>query len=303
MTSIAEVLQGATATTNRHLAVACPHDADTLSSVLDADARGVARPILVGDSRRISEVAQGLSAHAERLRTVEIVHAEDSTAAAAQTVELVRNGRADLLMKGLVETKTILKAVLKEEAGLRTNSVLSHAAIFELPAYPRLLLVADAAMIIAPTGEEKRAIILNTLEVARAVGIETPRVAILCAKEKVDPKMPCTEDAAALAALSWNACHVEGPLALDNAVSGAAAGLKGLDGPVAGKADVLIAPTIEAGNILYKTLAFLASAKNAGIIVGAKAPVVLTSRADSRETKLASIALAVLHAAWRRQNS
>jgi phosphate butyryltransferase len=300
ITSIRDLIDAAREVAGKRIAVAWPHDADTLSSCSEAYRGGIVTPVLFGREEVISQAADrgGID-----IRGIEIVPAEDEQEAAAAAVRMVGRGEADLLMKGLLDTKVILRAVLKDEAGLRSDRVLSHAAVFELAGYPRLLLLADAAMIISPSREEKQSIILNTVEVARALGIQRPKVALLCAKEKVDSKMPCTEDAAALAELDLPDCDVAGPLALDNAVSLAAAELKGISHPVAGQADVLIVPDIEAGNILYKALAFLAGARNAGIIVGAAAPIVLTSRADSDQTKLASIALAVLHAAGARSAS
>jgi phosphate butyryltransferase len=213
----------------------------------------------------------------------------------------VSSGKAHMVMKGLVDTGIILKAVLNKETGLRTGSVLSHVAIFDVVNYPRLLLVTDAAMNIAPTLEQKKQIIENSLHVANGLDIDEPKVGVICAKEKVNPKMPATVDAGELVKMNENGeltgCIVGGPFALDNAVSEEAAKLKGISHPVAGKADILMCPNIESGNILYKTLGFLANAKSAGVIVGAKAPIILTSRADSEEAKLNSIALGVLMAA------
>lgn len=294
MTSIDDIFDAARNVNGGRLAVAWPQDADTLSSCSEAFRGGIATPLLVGRKDGIIREADDAGID---IRGIEIVSVPDEAAAAQTVVRLVREGSADFLMKGLLDTKLVLKAVLAEKAILRPNRVLSHAAAFEVPGYPRLLLIADAAMIISPDLEKKRAILENTVEVAWALGIDRPKVAVLCAKEKVDPKMPCTGDAAALASLELPGCEVSGPLALDNAVDPKAAALKGIQGSVAGDADVLIVPSIEAGNILYKALAFLAGAKNAGIIVGAAAPIVLTSRADSGPSKLASIALAAVHAA------
>jgi phosphate butyryltransferase len=194
-----------------------------------------------------------------------------------------------------------MKQALNADYGLRTGKVLSHVAVFDVPNYPRLLIGTDAALNIAPDLEQKRQIIENACEFAHALGIPTPKIALLCAKEKVDPKMPCTEEAAELVKMNEQGaitgCSVGGPFALDNAVSLEAARHKGIDHPVAGRADVLVTPDIEAGNILYKSLVFLGGAKSAAIVVGARAPIVLTSRADTSETKLNSIALAVLQAA------
>lgn len=282
------------------MAVAMPHDEEAIGSILAAARQGMAEPVLVGDRGRMEEAARQAGV---TLEGCEIVPAAAPEEAARSTVEMVRQGDADVVMKGSLETATLLKAVLDPDRGLRTGRVLSHVAAFSPVGYPRLLLITDAAMNIAPTVAQKREIILNALEVSRALGVQEPRVALLCAKEKEDPRMPATVEAGELRTL-WEAgeipgCIVSGPLALDNAVSPRAAELKGISDPVAGKADVLIAPDIEAANILYKALAFLGGAENAGIILGATAPIVLTSRADSLRSRIDSIALAALHARSR----
>ena len=206
-----------------------------------------------------------------------------------------------MVMKGLVDTSIILKAVLNKEFGLRTGNILSHVAVFDVDGYDRLFFVTDAAMNLAPDLQGKKQIIENSCIVANALDIDEPKVAVICAKEKVNPKMQDTVDAKDLEEMCKNGeikdCIVGGPFALDNAVSEEAARHKGMDHPIAGKADILLAPDIEAGNILYKSLVFFSNTKNAGVIVGAKAPIILTSRADSEETKLNSIALGVLTAA------
>jgi phosphate butyryltransferase len=193
-----------------------------------------------------------------------------------------------------------MKQALNADYGLRTGKVLSHVAVFDVPNYPRLLIGTDAALNIAPDLEQKRQIIENACEFAHALGIPTPKIALICAKEKVDSKMPCTEEAAQLVEMnesgSIKGCTIGGPFALDNAVSLEAAKHKGIAHPVAGRADVLVVPDIEAGNIMYKALVFLGKAKSAALVVGARAPIVVTSRADSSETKFNSIALAVLQA-------
>ncbi len=282
----------------KRLAVAYPHDHDSLQAVVAAADQEFVTPVLIGDRDTIAPILEELGTGVDSFELVEVSDAEEAADTAAG---MVGAGAADALMKGLLDTSVILKAVLKSEHGLRSGRLLSHVAVFSLPSYPRLLIVSDAAMNIAPTLEQKREIIENAVEVAQALEIETPNVAMLCAKEKEDPKMQATVDAAALAKLNregkLGGCVVSGPLALDNAVSLEAAKQKGITDPVAGHADVLIAPTIEVGNALYKALAFLAGADTAGIIVGARAPVVLTSRADSTAVKLDSIALAAVYAA------
>jgi len=299
MKSFADVRSAARNSGRKKMAVVWPHDADSLCAALDACRDGLVEPHLFGTRAAIEAAAEtcgGLP------RDVDVTEAENAESAAELAVRAVSDGRAELLMKGLLDTSVLLSAVLNAQYGLRSGRVLSHVAVFDVPGFPRLLFLSDAAMNIAPDLAQKRQIIENAAEVARAIGVAEPRVAVLCAKEKVNPKMPATVDAAELVRMNRegeiSGCIVGGPLALDNAVSPEAAMLKGIDDPVAGVADVLITPDIEAGNILYKALAFLARAENAGVIVGAHAPVVLTSRADSREAKLNSIALAVLNAAW-----
>lgn len=296
--SFEEVLKIARERGPKTVAVACAQDTDVLRAVDNAKQNGIVNAILVGDLEKIEAIAK---AEKINLSEYEVVDVKDLAEASLTAVELVSSGKAHMVMKGLVDTGIILKAVLNKEVGLRTGSVLSHVAIFDVLNYPRLLLVTDAAMNIAPTLEQKKQIIENSLQVARGLDIELPKVGVICAKEKVNPKMPATVDAGELVKMNENGeltgCIVGGPFALDNAVSEEAAKLKGIDHPVAGKADVLMCPNIESGNILYKTLGFLANAKSAGIIVGAKAPIILTSRADSEDAKLNSIALGVLMAA------
>jgi phosphate butyryltransferase len=214
-------------------------------------------------------------------------------------VALVRAGEADMLMKGVLDTSILLKAALNKENGLNAGRLTSHVAVMEVPTYHKLLIVTDAAINIAPDLAGKLDIIANAVQVARAIGLANPKVALLAAVEKVNwDKMPCTADAAIITQMNrrgqLKGCIVDGPLALDNAVSAESAQIKKIVSEVAGDADILVAPDIEAGNILYKCLLDLGQAKGAGIVVGASKPIVLTSRADSAETKLASIALAAL---------
>ncbi len=280
------------------LAVACAQDDDVLRAVERARQAKIAEAILVGDAAAIAEKAKLAGVDLTNYQLIDIA---DMAAASLKAVELVSTGRADMLMKGLVDTAIILKAVLNKEVGLRTGNALSHVALFDVPKYHKLFVLTDAAMNIAPDLTTKREIVENALLVTRALDIELPKVGVLCAKEKVNPKMPATEDAAALVELNRSGqlkdCVVGGPFALDNAISKEAAALKKIDHPAAGDCDILLCPDIEAGNIFYKALSFLTDARNAGAIVGAKAPIVLTSRADSDDVKLNSIALAVLMAA------
>ena len=234
------------------------------------------------------------------LNNYELIDIKDLSEASLKAVELVSSKKADIVMKGLVDTSIVLKAVLNKEIGLRTGNVLSHTGVFAVEGYNRLFFITDAAMNIDPDLNTKKQIIENAVRLARALDIEEPKVAVLCAKEKVNPKMPDTVDAKELEEMYKRGeiknCIVGGPFALDNAVSEEAAKHKGIDHPVAGKADVLLVPDIEAGNIFYKSMTFFAKAESAGLVLGAKAPIVLTSRADSDVTKLNSIALGVLAA-------
>lgn len=282
----------------KRLAIACAQDEDVLLAVSKAKAENIADATLVGDEAKIRKIASGLNID---LSVFEIIDIPDMAEAASEAVKMVSSGKADIVMKGLVDTSIILKAVLDKETGLRTGSVLSHAAVFSVPTYHKLLFVSDAAMNIAPDVETKAKIISNMLVLTTALDIDNPNVAVVCAKEKVSEKMPATLDARDLVKMNEDGiikgCVVGGPFALDNAISKEAAETKGVKHPGAGDADIILAPDIEAGNILYKSLAFLGGASSAGIILGAKAPIVLTSRADSDETKLYSIALGVLMAA------
>lgn len=282
----------------KRLSVALANDEEVLLAVSNAHKEGIVEAVLVGDEPKMRAIA---AEHNIDLSPFEIINEADLQAASAIAVGLVSSGKADIVMKGLVDTSIILKAVLNKETGLRTGSVLSHTAVFDVTSYGKLLFVTDAAMNIAPDVETKAKIIDNTVKLVNALDIHNPNVAVVCAKEKVSDKMPATLDAEALVRMNQEGlikgCVVGGPFALDNAVSKEAAKIKGVTHPGAGEADILLMPTIEAGNILYKSLSILSKTKNAGIILGAKAPVVLTSRADSDETKLYSIALAVLMAA------
>lgn len=282
----------------KKVALACAEDIDALKAINEAKKVGIVEAILVGDEEKIKANAEKENID---LSQYEIVHEADMMEASRKAVELVSTGKAHMVMKGLVDTSVILKAVLDKEIGLRTGNPLSHVALFQVPGFDKMHLVTDAAMTIAPDLEGKKALINNVVPVARALDIEMPKVAVICAKEKPNPKMPDTMDARELQEMNERGeikdCIVGGPLALDNAVSKKAAEIKGIDHPVAGDADILLTGDIEAGNVLYKSMIYFGQAKNAGVIVGAKAPIVLTSRADSDEAKLYSIALGVLCAA------
>ncbi|NBG89566.1 phosphate butyryltransferase [Isachenkonia alkalipeptolytica] len=293
-----EVLEIARKRGPKKVALACAEDVDALKAINEAKKTGIVEAILVGDEEKIKANAKAENID---ITQYEIVHEGDMVEASRKAVELVSTGKAHMVMKGLVDTSIILKAVLDKEIGLRTGNPLSHVALFQVPGFDKMHLVTDAAMTIAPDLEGKKALINNVVPVANALDIQMPKVAVICAKEKANPKMPDTMDAQALQEMNEKGeikdCIVGGPLALDNAVSKKAAEIKGIDHPVAGDADILLTGDIEAGNVLYKSMIYFGQAKNAGVIVGAKAPIVLTSRADSDEAKLYSIALGVLCAA------
>lgn len=297
MINFAEIMQTAWQKGPKTIAVAAAQDLEVLLAVKNARDLGLAEAILVGDASRIRQIAQ---ANQLDLTGVSIIDQADAAQACRTAVQLVSEGKAQILMKGLVDTAVILKAVLDKEIGLRTENVLSHVAVAEIAGYDRLFYITDAAMNIEPDLITKKQIIENSIQVANALGNDHPKVACICAVEKVNAKMKATVDAAALVKMNESGelggCLVAGPLALDNAVSLEAAQHKGITNPVAGNADILVMPFIEPGNMLYKSIVFFAKGKLAGIVVGAKAPIVLTSRADSDEAKLNSIAIGVLMA-------
>ena len=298
MKNFKEIINFAKERGPKTISVACCQDKEVLMAVEMARKERIANSILVGDIEKTKEIAKEIDLD---LSNYELIHIEDLSEASLKSVELVSQGKADMVMKGLVDTSIILKSVLDKEKGLRTNNVLSHVAVFDIESYDRLFFITDAAMNLAPELNVKKQIIENASTVAHSLDIKIPKVAVLCAKEKVNPKMKDTVDAKELEEMcnrgEIKGCIVGGPFALDNAVSIEAAKHKGITHPVAGEADILLAPDIEAGNILYKSLVFFSKSKNAGVIVGAKAPIILTSRADSEETKLNSIALGVLMSA------
>jgi phosphate butyryltransferase len=279
------------------LSVALAHDYDVLSAVTRAISINLIEAILVGDETEIRAIAES---HHLLLHNCRIIHEPDMVIASEIAVRLVSSGEANLLMKGLVDTSILLKAVLNKDWGLRSDRIFSHVFVASIPGYDRLFLVSDAAMNIAPDLMMKKQIIENCLPIAAALGIEMPKVAIVCAVEKVNPKMQATLDAKELSDMQKRGeitgCLVDGPFGFDNAISELAAHHKGMTNPNAGKADILIMPCIEAGNILYKAITYFAKGSVACMISGAKAPIVLTSRADTDSDKLNSIALACLMA-------
>jgi phosphate acetyltransferase len=285
-------------------AVAHPCDDVSLESAIKAAGLRLIVPILVGPEARIREVA---ARSGRDIGAFEIVDAAHSHEAAAKAVALVRAGRAEAVMKGSLHTDELMAAVVAKEGGLRTARRISHCFIMDVPRHPNAMIISDAAVNIAPGLADKVDIVQNAIDLAHALGVSDVRVAILSAMETVNPNVPSTIEAAALCKMAdrgqITGAVVDGPLALDNAISPEAAAIKKIASPVAGRANVLIVPDLEAGNMLAKSLSFLAGADAAGIVLGARVPIILTSRADAELTRLASCAVAVLVAAARRTNA
>jgi phosphate acetyltransferase len=284
-------------------AVAHPCDESSLRGAVEAAQMGIIQPILVGPKARIEAVAAQFGLD---ISGFEVVDAPHSEASAETAVRLAREGKAEMVMKGSLHSDELMAAVVKRETGLRTNRRISHCFIMDVPAIDRAIIISDAAVNIFPTLEDKVHIVQNAIDMARALGMEQPKVAILSAMETVNPKVPSTIEAAALCKMAERGQItgglLDGPLALDNAIDLGAAKIKKITSPVAGMADILIVPDLEAGNMLAKSLSFMADADAAGIVLGARVPVILTSRADSVTTRLASCAVAALVAQARRKD-
>jgi len=285
-------------------AVVHPCDESSLSSVVQAAANGLLIPVLVGPAQRIKAVAREHDLDIGSFELIDVAHSE---AAAAKAVQLIHEGKAELLIKGSLHTDELMRAVTASATGLRTARRISHVFIMDVPTYPETLFIADAAINIAPDLDAKRDIVQNTIDLFVQVGLGTPRVAILSAVETVTTKIPSTIEAAALCKMAERGQItggvLDGPLAFDNAIDPQAAETKGIRSAVAGRAQILIVPDLEAGNMLAKNLTFMLKADAAGLVLGARVPIVLTSRADSVRTRLASCAAAVLHADARRRAS
>lgn len=281
----------------KKVAVACAEDKPVLEAIKGAKEKNIADAILVGDREKIVKILHELNMNEQDYR---IVDEKNPKTAALKAVELVSSKKADMVMKGLIDTASFLRAVLDKEIGLRTGKLMSHVAVFETEKFDRLLFMTDAAFNIAPDINAKVDILNNAVLMARAIGIDKPKAAPICAVEVVNPNMQATIDAAILTKMNERGqikdCIVDGPLALDNALSEEAAAHKNIKSEVAGKADIFLMPNIEAGNVFYKALTYASNCKNGGLVVGTAAPVILTSRADSFESKLNSIALASLTA-------
>jgi len=280
---------------SKMVAVAVPHEPEILLAAQDAEREGIANSTLVGDRELIKRLA---TEHKIDINRMMIIHEPKPKVAARKVMELLRMGHADLAMKGTIETGDFLRAALNREAGLRVGRLFTHVAVFEVPGFDRLLFVTDSGVVVAPTLEQKVEIVQNAIMVAQRLGVEQPKVAILAATEMVNPKIPTTMDAANLAKMAdrgqIQGGIVDGPLALDNAISHESAAIKGIESPVAGCADILVTPDVEAGNMLAKAISYFARGKMAGVVVGGKTPLIVASRSDPHETKLVSMALGVL---------
>ena len=283
-------------------AVAYPCEATALSGAVEAAQKKLITPILVGPADKIAAIAKSAGIN---LGNLEIVYVPNSITAAARSVALIKEVRAEVLMKGSLHSDELMSAIVSREGGLRTGRRISHVFIMDVPTYHKVLIVTDAAINIAPTLEDKVDICQNAIDLAISLGLQKPKVAILCAVETVNSKMPATLDAAALCKMAERGQIkggiLDGPLAFDNAISKEAAETKGIQSEVAGDPDILLAPDLEAGNILAKQLSFLANADSAGMVLGARVPVILTSRADSVRSRIASCAVANLVAHARRR--
>jgi len=281
-----------------------PCEQSALAAAVEAGRLGLIAPVLVGPVAKINDVAKSADVDVSKLEIVDATHSHDS---ATKAVALVRQGRGELLMKGSLHTDELLAAVVARETGLRSGRRISHVFIMDVPTYHKVLIVTDAAINIAPTLEDKVDICQNAIDLAISLGVETPKVAILAAVETVNSKMPATLDAAALCKMAdrgqITGATLDGPLAFDNAISEEAAKTKGIRSAVAGDPDILLVPDLEAGNILAKQLTFLANADSAGLVLGARVPIILTSRADSVRSRIASCGVAMLAAHARRRVS
>lgn len=278
------------------LSVAAAEDKEVLIAIKDAVEKEIIIPILVGQAHKIKEIAKEINFD---LDNIQIINSDTIEESAKIAVQLVSNKKADFLMKGILDTSILLKSVLNKDYGLRTDSLLSHVMIYELESYHKLLLLTDGGMNISPDYNQKEKILKNSIQAAKCLGMETIKVACLAAKEKVNPKMPATVDADLLQKSCkegrfGNNIIVEGPLAFDIAISKEASEIKGFKSDISGETDILLVPTIEVGNGIGKSFTYMAKSKSAGIIMGAKSPIVLVSRADSYESKLYSIAYGAL---------
>ncbi|MBM7616390.1 bifunctional enoyl-CoA hydratase/phosphate acetyltransferase [Alkaliphilus hydrothermalis] len=297
--NLAQLVKVAQEQNKMRLVVAAAQDDDVLKAVAEAKKMNIIEGILIGDEEKIQQIAKEIGMDLNQYR---VINKPDLMESALEAVKLVSQGEADFVMKGLLDTSILLKAVLNKEVGLRTENLLSHVMVYEADLYHKLLYLTDGGMNIEPSLEEKKGILKNAIVAAKALGVTEVKVSCLAAKEKVNEKMPSTVDGAELKKLAnegffGDGVIVEGPIAFDLAVSKEAAAVKGYNSPVVGETDIMLMPTIEVGNGIGKAMTYMANAKSAGVIMGAKAPVVLVSRADTAETKLYSIALGSVIAA------
>ncbi len=290
-----ELVENATARGPTRIAVAAGHDPDVIEALKQAQEIGLAEGILIGDGKKIRSMTQEIGFE---ISDHQLIDEPDDARAARKAIDLIRQGEAKLLMKGKINTAALIRAVLDREAGLRTGRLLSQVIVFQVPSFDRLMIMTDAAINVAPTLAQKAEITRNAIEVAHAIGIPAPNVAILCAFEFVNQDMPATVDAAGLTLMNQRGQltggYVEGPIALDVPLSRFAASRKGIESPLVENTDVFIAPDIEAANILYRAILYFAGGESGGIVMGAKVPLVLLSRAESPETKICSMAIGTL---------
>lgn len=295
ITNFAELIEAARRVGPKRIAIAAAHNREVLTSAEELQNLGITRAHLVGDERAIEALAQELNL---TLSGMTIIHEPDTARAAQRAVALARNGKADVIAKGQMKTSLILGAALDREKGLRKGDLLTHVGIFEIPGFDRLLFLSDSGVVLHPTVSQKLIIIKNVVEVAHKFGLERPKVAILAAVNAVHPDMPVSIDALVLAKMAEQGrvegAMVDGPLTLDVALSPQVARAEGVEGPVAGHADIVIVPGAEGGNILAKTIQYMAHARMAGLVVGAKVPIIINSRADTADTRLLSTAMAVI---------
>jgi phosphate butyryltransferase len=295
ITTFAQLIEEARKVGPRTVAIAAAQEKEILLAAQDAETQDLCECVLVGDRAAITDIAQENSIDIRRMM---IIQEPEPKQAARKVMELVRMGHAQMAMKGKIETGDFLRAALDKEVGLRMGRLLTHVGIFEIPGFDRLIFISDAGVVVAPTMEQKIEIVQNAIFVAQRLGVEQPRVAVLAATEMVNPKIPTTLDAANLSKMAdrgqIEGGLIDGPLALDNAISLESARIKGIKSDVAGQADVLIPPDVEAANVLAKAITYFAKGNMAGVVVGGKSPIVVASRSDPHETKLVSMALGVL---------
>jgi len=293
-----ELVDAARRSAPAQIAVAAGHDPDAIEALKQARDIGLADATFFGNAAKIRALAEQASLS---LGDHQVVDEPDESQAARKAIAMIRDGKASLLMKGKIGTASLIRAVLDKEAGLRTGGLLSQVIVFQVPGFDRLMLMTDAAINIAPTLAQKADICRNAIQVAHAIGIEHPNVALLCGLEFVNPDMPATLDAACLTMMNRRGqitgAYLEGPIALDVPLSRFAAERKGIEGPLVANTDIFIAPDIEAGNILYRAILYFANGESGGVVLGAKVPLILLSRAETPETKIRSIAIAKLVAA------